>query len=86
AKSASIRRFGLALSDGELDRVVKVLGHRGLQAIATRLGDIDYPSRVVLRLTRALPAVWALGWIALRRPLASLNLLRAHLTAGHGET
>jgi geranylgeranyl reductase family protein len=81
-KSASIRRFGLALSDGELDRVVKVLGHRRLQAMATRLGDIDYPSRVILRLTRALPAIWPLGWIALRRPLASLNLLRAHLTSG----
>jgi len=70
AKSASIRRFGLALSDGDLDRIVGALANRGLQGIASRYGDIDYPSRVVLRLARALPA------------LSALNLLRACLPAG----
>lgn len=78
-RSAAIRRFGLALSDGDLDRIVRALGNRGLQAIASQWGDVDYPSRVILRLARALPAIWTLGWISLRRPLASLNLIRAHL-------
>ena len=82
AKSASIRRFGLALSDADVDRIVRALGNRGLQAIASQLGDIDYPSRVILRLARALPALGTLGWISLRRPLASMQLLKAHL-AGH---
>jgi len=78
-KSASIRGFGLALSDGDLDRLVKALHHRELQNIARQYGDIDYPSRVILRLARALPAIWALGWISLRRPLATLKLLGAFL-------
>lgn len=82
ARSASIRRFGLALSDGDLDRIVGALGNRGLQSIASRYGDIDYPSRVILRLARALPAFSVLAWVSLRRPLASLNLLRAQFSGG----
>jgi geranylgeranyl reductase family protein len=82
SKSASIRRFGLALSDSDLDRVVRALHDKALQTIALDQGDIDYPSRVVLRLSRALPALWTLGWISLRRPRAFLSLLRAHLVAG----
>ncbi len=82
AKSASIRRFGLALSDADLDRVVGALHNQALQVIARQYGDIDYPSRVVLRLARALPALWTLGWVALRRPWALFNLLGAQWAGG----
>ena len=78
-RSLKIRRFGLTLADAELDRVVRVLNHHALRALALRHGDIDYPSRVVLRLARSLPAMGALAWVALRRPLAAWNLIAAHL-------
>lgn len=81
-RSRHIRRFGLALSDAEVDRVVAVLANEGLQALAARLGDIDYPSRAVLGVARSLPALGTLGWLALRRPLATLNLVRAQLSGG----
>src|SRR3989337_313799 len=58
-RSLRIRRFGLSLSDGDVDRLVSSLGHEALQPLITRLGDIDYPSRVILRLARTLPAAWA---------------------------
>jgi digeranylgeranylglycerophospholipid reductase len=79
AQSLRIRRFGLALSDGDVDRLVASLGHEGLQPLITRHGDIDYPSRVLLRLARSLPALWPLVRLSVRRPLASLQLLRAFL-------
>ena len=81
-RSFHIRRFGLALSDGEVDRIVGALRSEGLQALAARHGDIDYPSRVILRLARSLPALGTLAWLALRRPLASMNLLRAQIPLG----
>ncbi len=82
ARSLRIRRFGLALSDGDVDRLVAALGHEALQALVTRHGDIDYPSRAILRLARSLPALWPLLRLSLRRPLASLQLLRAFLPGG----
>jgi len=81
-RSLRIRRFGLSLSDGDVDRLVSSLGHEALQPLITRLGDIDYPSRVILRLARTLPALWPLAQLSLRRPLASLQLLRAFLPGG----
>jgi digeranylgeranylglycerophospholipid reductase len=78
-RSLRIRRFGLALSDGEVERVVAALRNDGLQELAARHGDIDYPSRVLLRLARSLPALGLLGWVTLRRPRAAWNLARAHL-------
>jgi digeranylgeranylglycerophospholipid reductase len=81
-RSLRIRRFGLALSDADIDRLVATLGHEGLQPLITRHGDIDYPSRVLLRLARTLPALWPLVRLSLRRPLASLQLLRAFLPGG----
>jgi len=78
-RSLRIRRFGLALSDGEVERVVGALRSDGLQQLAARHGDIDYPSRVLLRLARSLPALGLLAWVTLRRPGAAWNLARANL-------
>ncbi|HZP26608.1 MAG TPA: hypothetical protein VFB90_06130, partial [Dehalococcoidia bacterium] len=78
-RSLGIRRFGLALSDREVDRVVGVLSSRRLQEIASRHADIDYPSRVLLRIAAALPALGPLALISLRRPVATLRLLQSAL-------
>ena len=78
-RSLRVRHFGLALSDGEVERVVGALRSPGLQDLAARHGDIDYPSRVLLRLARSLPALGLLTWVTLRRPGAAWNLARAHL-------
>ena len=78
-RSLHVRRFGLELSDAEVERVVGALRSPGLQALAARHGDIDYPSRVLLRLARSLPALSLLAWVTLRRPGAALSLARAHL-------
>ncbi len=78
-RSLRIRHFGLALGDAEVERIVRALRGSGLQALAARHGDIDYPSRVLLRLARSAPALALLGWVTLRRPGAAWNLLRAHL-------
>ncbi len=78
-RSLRIRHFGVALSEGEVERVVSALQASGLQALAARHGDIDYPSRVLLRLARSAPALAMLAWVALRRPGAAWNLVRAHL-------
>lgn len=82
ARSLRIRRFGLALSDGDIDRLVASLGHEGLQPLIANHGDIDYPSRVIMRLAQSLPALWPLLRLSLRRPLASLQLVRAFLPSG----
>lgn len=81
-RSLRIRRFGLALSDGDIDRLVPSLGRDGLQPLINRHGDIDYPTRLILRLARSLPALWPLVRLSLRRPLASLQLARAFLPGG----
>ena len=78
-RSLRIRHFGLALSEGEVERVISSLRSEGLQTLAARHGDIDYPSRVLLRLARSAPALAMLSWITLRRPGATWNLVRAHL-------
>jgi len=78
-RSLRVRHFGLALSDREVERVVGALRSPGLQQLAARHGDIDYPSRVLLRLARSLPALGLLAWVTLRRPGAAWNLARAHL-------
>ncbi len=81
-RSLRIRRFGLALSDGDVDHLVASLRHERLRPLITHHGDIDYPSRVILRLARSLPALWPLLRLSLRRPLASFELLRAFLPVG----
>jgi digeranylgeranylglycerophospholipid reductase len=81
-RSLCIRRFGLALSDGDVDRLVATLRRERLQPLISDHGDIDYPSRVILRLARSFPALWPLLRLSLRRPLASLQLLRAFLPVG----
>lgn len=58
------RRAFLALSDGELDRLVAILGDRALSAFLVERGDMDYPSRLVHELKRA-PRLWPLGLRAL---------------------
>jgi flavin-dependent dehydrogenase len=78
-RSLRIRRFGLALSENEVERVISSLRASGLQQLAARHGDIDYPSRALLRLARSAPALAMLSWITLRRPGATWNLVRAHL-------
>ena len=78
-RSLRIRHFGLALSDGEVERVVRALRSQGLQQLAAQHGDIDYPSRVLLRLARSLPALALLALVTVRRPAATWNLVRAHL-------
>ncbi len=82
SRSLRIRRFGLGISDSDADRLVAALGHEELQPLIVRHSDIDYPSRVILRLARSLPALWPLVSLSLRRPLASLHLLRAFLPGG----
>ena len=81
-RSLKIRHVGLALSDADVERLVRALRHEGLRALAARHGDIDYPSRVILRLARSLPALGVLVWLALRRPPATWNLFRAWLPLG----
>jgi flavin-dependent dehydrogenase len=81
-RSLRIRRFGLGLSDSDVDSLAASLGHERVQPLITRHGDIDYPSRVILRLARTLPALWPLVRLSLRRPLASLQLVRAFLPGG----
>ncbi len=78
-RSLRIRHFGLALRDAEVERIVRALHAEGLQQLAARHGDVDYPSRLLLRLARSLPAVALLAWVTLRRPAATWNLVRAHL-------
>ena len=75
-------RAGLGLSDSDVDRLVAALGHEALQPLIDRHADIDYPSRVILRLAHSLPALWPLVRLSLRRPLASLQMLRALLPGG----
>ena len=81
-KSWHLRHFGLALSDLQVDRVVRALRGSKLQQLAATHADIDYPSRVLLRLARSLPAMATLGFVTLRRPGAAMNLVRAHLPFG----
>ena len=78
-RSMVIRRFGLSLSDGEIDRLLEAIDSQALREIAANVGDIDYPSRVIMRLARAAPLMLPLGWMALRRPRTALSLLRAQL-------
>jgi geranylgeranyl reductase family protein len=81
-KSWHLRNFGLALSDSQVDRVVTALRAPHLQSLTARHADIDYPSRVLLRLSRSLPALGTLAWAAARRPGATFSLVRAHLPFG----
>jgi hypothetical protein len=50
-----------------------------MQSLAARYGDIDYPSRVLLRIARSAPALAMLALVTLRKPAATWNLVRAHL-------
>jgi geranylgeranyl reductase family protein len=78
-RSLRIRHFGLALSDTEVAGIVAALGRDGLRRTAARHGDIDYPSRAILRLARSLPAASVLARLAIKRPIATWNLIMAHL-------
>jgi geranylgeranyl reductase family protein len=81
-KSWRLRNFGLGLTDAQVERIVTALRGPQLQATAARYADIDYPSKVLLRLARSGPAAATLAWIAVTRPLATMHLLRAHLPIG----
>jgi flavin-dependent dehydrogenase len=78
-RSLRIRRFGLSLSEGEVERVIRALRSDGMQSLAARYGDIDYPSRVLLRIARSAPALAMLALVTARKPAATWNLVRAHL-------
>lgn len=78
-RSRRLRNLGLALSDADTDRVVRALRGAGLQELAARHGDIDYPSRVLLRVARSLPALGTLARVTARRPGAAWRLVRACL-------
>lgn len=78
-RSRNLRNAGLALSDDETARVIRTLADPRLQQTAACHGDIDYPSRVLLRIARSLPALGVLARVSLRHPSATLNVLRAHL-------
>jgi digeranylgeranylglycerophospholipid reductase len=80
-RSRNLRNAGLALTDDETARIIRTLSDRSLQEIASRHGDIDYPSRVLLRIARSLPALGILARVSVRHPAATLNVLRAHLPA-----
>jgi flavin-dependent dehydrogenase len=79
SKSLRLRNFGLSLTDGQVDDVVRALRAPGLAELAARHADIDYPSKVLLRLARSLPALGVLAGTIARRPGAALGLARAHL-------
>jgi hypothetical protein len=53
-----------------------------MQATAAKYADIDYPSKVLLRLARSGPALATLAWVTATRPLATAQLVRAHLPFG----
>jgi digeranylgeranylglycerophospholipid reductase len=78
-KSWHLRNFGLSLDDGQVERVLRALQGRKLQALAATHADIDYPSRVLLRLARSGPAMATIGWATLRRPSAAFQLFRASI-------
>jgi flavin-dependent dehydrogenase len=78
-RSRHLRNAGLALRDGETARIIRALTDHRLQKTAARHGDIDYPSRVLLRVARSLPALGLLASVTLRHPSAAMNVLRAHL-------
>jgi geranylgeranyl reductase family protein len=78
-RSRRLRHLGLALTDADIGRVVRALRSPSLGALAARHGDIDYPSRVLLRLARSFPALGTLARVAVRRPAAAWDLVRAHL-------
>jgi len=82
ARSRRLRHAGLALGDQGVSRVVRALRHDGLSALASQHGDIDYPSRALLRLARSAPALGALLPVLARRPAAAWHVLRAHLPFG----
>ena len=67
---------------GFVEQVLAALRTDGLQRLAAEYGDIDYPSRVLLRLARSVPALAMLGSITVRRPAAAWNLVRAQLPFG----
>jgi flavin-dependent dehydrogenase len=81
-KSWRLRNFGLGMSDEQVERVVRALQGPRLQAVAARYADIDYPSRVLLRLARSGPALATLAWVTATRPRATMQLVRAHLPFG----
>lgn len=81
-RSRRLRRAGLALDDDDMGRVVRALDAGPLNDIAVRHGDIDYPSRALLRLARSLPALGTLAALVARRPSVGWELLRAHLPFG----
>lgn len=81
-KSWRLRNFGLGMSDAQVERVVKAMQGRRMQATAAKYADIDYPSRVLLRLARSGPALATLAWVTATRPLATMQLVRAHLPFG----
>jgi geranylgeranyl reductase family protein len=81
-RSLRLRRFGLGLKEDEVERVMAALRTDGLRKLAAEYGDIDYPSRVLLRLARSAPALATLGMITLRRPAAAWDLVRAQLPFG----
>jgi geranylgeranyl reductase family protein len=81
-KSWHLRHFGLSLSDSQVERIIRALRRPGMQSVAAKYADIDYPSKVLLRLARSAPALATLGWATVRRPRAAVNLVRAHLPFG----
>ncbi len=76
-RSRRLRELGLSLGQRELELLVRVLSHPRLRSLAVRHADIDYPSRALLRLARAMPSLGPLAAVALRRPRALLHLLGA---------
>jgi geranylgeranyl reductase family protein len=81
-KSWRLRNFGLGLTDAQVERVMRALQRPNLQDVAAQHADIDYPSRVLLRLARSGPALATLAWVTVTRPVAAMHLLRAHLPFG----
>ncbi len=81
-KSWRLRNFGLGMTDAQVERVVHALSGPKLQAMAAQHADIDYPSKVLLRLARSGPALATLAWVTATRPMTTMHLVRAHLPFG----
>lgn len=66
-----LRRIFLGLSDNDVDRLLRILRAPALQRMIAGHGDIDFPSRLFVKLAVAVPLLKTIvsPWIDLRWPL-----------------
>jgi len=67
-RGRDLRRVFLSLSDEDLDRLLAILRSPRLRRLVALYGDIDFPSRVFLRLVLVKPFLATFVRVALRFP------------------